>query len=136
MTELSFSIHVVRSLADGMKKKSGARTPHSINPTACCHSFDSSHSWFEYSLIPTSEPFHIAHADSEIRPTAMRNGSFDPRHLRYPRFPRFFMPTTYCHSFNSSHSWLEFLATKTGTLIFNDKDQCSVPSASASISTS
>jgi len=28
---------------------------------------------FEYSLIPTSEPFDIAHADSEIRPTATRS---------------------------------------------------------------
>ena len=36
-----------------------------VLPTAptYCDSFNSSHSWFEYSLIPTSEPFHIAHAD-------------------------------------------------------------------------
>ena len=45
-----------------------------VLPTAptYCDSFNSSHSWFEYSLIPTSEPFHIAHADSENRPTATR----------------------------------------------------------------
>jgi len=48
-------------------------------PTTCCHSFDSCHSWFVDSLIPTSEPFHIAHADSENRPTAMRSlFLFDP----------------------------------------------------------
>ena len=52
-----------------------------VLPTAAtyCDSFNSSHSWFEYSLIPTSEPFHIAHADSESRPTATRSlFLFDP----------------------------------------------------------
>ena len=70
MAELSFSIRVVRSLAAAMKRKRCQGTALQ-SPRACCHSFDSCHSWLKFSLS-TPEPFHIAHADSESRPTTTR----------------------------------------------------------------
>ena len=62
----------LRAFAPWRDSTSFMRVLPLLNNSTVCDSFNSSHSWFEYSLIPTSEPFDIAHADSESRPTATR----------------------------------------------------------------